>query len=112
MCHRHLEDAVEEHPAAAGTPTVEAEHELVQVARQVSAVHGPLVSAQEPSLDQGRHAVDGRHERMRVFSPQAGGPLAAPIMEVAEPGQPLVARPAVGHHCSARLDVIGYERMQ
>ena len=33
--HRELEHAVEDHPAAAGAPAVEAEHELVQVAGQV-----------------------------------------------------------------------------
>jgi hypothetical protein len=34
-----IENPEEHHPAAAGTAAVEAEHELVQVAGQVRAVH-------------------------------------------------------------------------
>ena len=41
-----------------------------------------------------------------------GGPLAAPLVDVAEFLQPLVALPAVGDDSRARLDVIGHERVQ
>jgi hypothetical protein len=47
-----LEDAVENHPATAGAATIEAKHELVQVAGQVRVLHGTLVCAQEPAFGQ------------------------------------------------------------
>ena len=41
-----------------------------------------------------------------------GGPLAAPLVDVAEFLQPPVALPAVGDDSRARLDMIGHERVQ
>ena len=46
MSHGEFEHPVEDHPAAAGAAPVEAEHELVQVARQVRVVHRSLMSAE------------------------------------------------------------------
>jgi hypothetical protein len=53
-----LKDAVEEQAAAPRAATVEAEHELVQVAIQVGYLDRALVGAEHPSLDQGGEPVD------------------------------------------------------
>ena len=64
-----LEDPVEHQAAAAGSATVEAEHELVEVAGQMGGVHRALVGAQQPPLDQRRDPVDrGNPIRSRTGS--------------------------------------------
>jgi hypothetical protein len=47
-----LEKPVEHHPAAAGTATVEAEHELIEVAGQMRTINRSLVCSQKPPLGQ------------------------------------------------------------
>src|SRR5262249_16402734 len=39
-------------------------------------------------------------------------PLAAPLVDVAEPGQPVVAHPGIGDDGRPRLDMAGDERVQ
>ena len=45
-----FEDSVEHHSAATGSPAIEAEHELVQVAGQVRDIHRALMGPEQPSL--------------------------------------------------------------
>ena len=52
MSNSELEHSIEHHPAAAGTPTVETEYELVQVVGQVRTVHCALVGTQQPPFGQ------------------------------------------------------------
>jgi hypothetical protein len=52
-----FEHPVENHPAATGAATVEAEHEFIQVACQMGAVYGALVGAQQPTLGQRSNAM-------------------------------------------------------
>ena len=47
-----FEHSEEHHSTAAVMAAVEAEHELVEVVRKVSPVHGALVGTQQPSLGQ------------------------------------------------------------
>ena len=85
-----FQDAVEQHPSASGVPTVEAEHELVEVAWQVGGIHGALVGAKYPALGQGGDPVHSREEFTGVFSASPGGPLASTV-----PGLPFVFNPDV-----------------
>ena len=80
-----FEDAVEDHPAVAGSSAVEAEGELVEVALQVRRLDRALVGAQQPPLGQGRDAVDPGQQLAGVVSAGTGGALAAPVVGVAEP---------------------------
>ena len=77
-----FQDAVEQHPSASGVPTVEAEHELVEVAWQVGGIHGALVGAKYPALGQGGDPVHSREEFTGVFSASPGGPLASAVPDV------------------------------
>ena len=57
VAHRHVGDGqfeypVKHHATTAGAAAVEAEHELVEIADQMSVVDGVLVGAQEPTLGQ------------------------------------------------------------
>ena len=110
--HRELEHAVEDHPAAAGAPAVEAEHELVQVAGQVRRLHRALVGAQQPALGQRDHPMHRRQERARILAAGSGRPLATSGMDIAELLEPAVARPAIGDHRRARRNVICHEGVQ
>jgi hypothetical protein len=107
-----FEDPVEHHPRAAGAAAVEAEHELVQVAREMRVVDGSLVGAKNSPLRQAGHAVHGGQQLARVVAASAGGPLAAPLVGVAEPGQPVVAHPGIGDDRRPWLDMAGDEGMQ
>ena len=107
-----FEHAVEDQPPAAGPAPVEAEAELVQVALQVLVLDRALVGAQQPALGQGGDPVDPGQQLAGVLPAGAGGPLAAPDMGITEPGDPVVAHPAVGDHRRARLDVAGEEGVQ
>src|SRR5580700_7128334 len=100
-----LEHAVEDQAPAAGPAPVEAEAELVQVALQVLVLDRALMGAQQPALGQGSDPVDPRQQLAGVLPAGAGGPLAAPDMDITEPGDPVVAHPGVGDHRRARLDV-------
>ena len=57
---RELEHPVEQQAAASRAATVEAEDELVEVARQMGVLDGALVGAEEPPLGQLGDAVHGR----------------------------------------------------
>src|SRR5450755_2701785 len=107
-----FEYAVEDQPPAAGSAPVEAEAELVQVALQVHVLDRALVGAQQPALGQGGDPVDPGQQLAGVLPAGAGGPLAAPDMGVTEPGDPVVAHPAVGDHRRPWLDVAGEEGAQ
>src|SRR5215471_18556084 len=85
-----LEQPVEDEPAASRAAPVEAEHKLVQVALQMSLVDRALVGAQQPPLGQRGDPVHRGEQLAWILSQGAGGPLAAPLVDVAEPGQPVV----------------------
>ena len=52
-----LEDPVEQQHAAVGATAVEAEHELVELVRQVGVVDGALVGARLPGVRQAQLVV-------------------------------------------------------
>ena len=54
-----FENPKEQHSPAARTPTIEAEHELVEVAGQVCVVRRPLMGAEQPPLGQRDDLVNG-----------------------------------------------------
>src|SRR6266511_5924189 len=95
-----------------GSAGVEAEHELVQVARQVRVVHRSLMGAEQPPLGQRGDPVHPGQHLVGILAAGTGRPLAAPVVDVAEPLQPAVARPPVGDDHRARLYVIGDEGVQ
>src|SRR6266576_3488450 len=90
-----LEHPVEDEPAALRAAAVEAEHELVKVVLQMRFVDRALVGAQKPPLGQRGDPVHGGQQLARVVAAGAGSPLAAPLVGVAEPGQPVVDRKSV-----------------
>jgi hypothetical protein len=75
-------------------------------------VHGALVRAQQPLLGQRGDAVDGGQQLAGILAAGAGGPLAGPLVVVAEVIQPAVALPSVRDNPRVRLDVTGHEGMQ
>ena len=107
-----LEHPVEHQPTASGAAAVEAEGELIEVVveggRAARRPGGCSAATAWPARQPGprRAAARPGHRRGR------GGPLAAPLMGVAEPGQPVVAHPGIGDDLRARLDVVGDEGMQ
>jgi len=107
-----LKHPVEHHPAAAGAAAVEAEHEFVQVAGQVRVIHRALVGAQQPPLGQRGYPMYRWQQLAWIVASCPRGPLAAPVVNVAERVQPGVALPAVRDDPRARLDVILHERVQ
>ena len=68
-----------------------------------------LVSAQQPPLGQRRDAVHGGQQLAGVVPAGAGGPLAAPLVHVAEPGRAVGAHPGTGDDRGARLNRAGHE---
>ena len=52
VSYREFEHPIEHQPTAPGVPSVEPEHELVQVAGKVRVIGRSLMSAQQPSLGQ------------------------------------------------------------
>jgi len=107
-----LHDPVEDQSAARRTAAVEAEDELVQVALQMGLVHPALVSTQQPPLGQRGDPVHGGQKLTGIFAAGAGGPLAAPLVDIAFSGQAVIAHPGVGDHGAARLDGAGDKRVQ
>ena len=84
VANGELEDPVEDQASAAGGAAVEAEHELVEVALQVRLVDRALVGAEQPAFRQGGDAVHTGQQLSGVVAAYASGPLAAPLMDVAE----------------------------
>jgi hypothetical protein len=72
-----IQNPIEQHSAAPGVATVEAEHELVQGAGQVRSVHGSLVSAQQPSLAKGGDPVNAWQKFARILIERRGRPARA-----------------------------------
>ena len=107
-----FQQPVEDKPAVPRAPPVEAEHELVQVTLQMRLLDRALVGAQKPPLGQRGDAVHCGQQLARVVAAGAGRALAAPLVDIAEPGQPVVAHPGAGDHPRARLDMAGHERVQ
>ena len=58
-----LQEPVEEHAALSGLPTVEAEHELIEVSLGMPWLHGALVGAEQPALQQGSDPMHRRKAR-------------------------------------------------
>lgn len=75
--------------------SVEAEHELIQIAEQMRIIDRALVGAQQPALAQGGDAVHGGQQVAGVLSASPGSALTAWFMLIAELLQPPVAPPAV-----------------
>jgi hypothetical protein len=107
-----LQQPVEDEPTASRAAAVEAEHELVQVALQMRLLCRALVRAQQPPLGQRGDPVHRGQQPARVVAAGAGSPLAAPLVHVAEPGQPVIAHPGIGNDRRTWLDMSGDEGMQ
>jgi IS5 family transposase len=109
---RELENPAEDEPAAARVSAVEAEYEFFQVAFEVFAVHRALMGAQQPALGERGDTMDAGQQFAGVLPARARCALAAPVMDVAELADAVVALPRVGDDRCARLDMIGHERVQ
>jgi len=96
VAHGEFENPGRTPSPATGTAAIEAEEELIEVAREMRVAGGSLVGAQQPPLRQGGHAVHRRQQLARVLPAGAGGPLAAPVVAVAELADAVVALPGVG----------------
>src|SRR3974377_1887853 len=73
-------------PAASRAAPVEAEYELIQVALQMRFLDRALVGAQQPPFGQRGDPVHRGQQLARVIAAGAGRPLAAPLVDIAEPG--------------------------
>ena len=73
--------------------------------------HRALVGAQEPALDQGGDPVDRWEQIVGILPPSPRRPLAAPVVDVAELLESVVAQPAVRDDTGARLYVSGDEEV-
>ena len=107
-----FEHSEEHHSTAAGMAAVEAEHELVEVVRKVSPVHGALVGTQQPSLGQRSDPVYPGQECCGILPADPGCPLAARLVDVSELVQPAVALPAVSDDRRSLCDEVCHEGMQ
>jgi hypothetical protein len=72
----------------------------------VGRLHGSLVGAEEPPLDQGGDLVHAGQQLTGILPSSAGGPLVAPVVAVAQVADAAVALPGVGDDRRARLDVL------
>ena len=70
------------------------------------------MSAQQPPFGRCRDAVHAGQQLAGIVTAGGGGPLAAPVVEVAQLVDALITRPSVGDDRRADLDVIGDELMQ
>ena len=107
-----LEQPVEDQAAASRAAPVEAEHELIQVTLQMRFLDRALMRTQQPPLGQRGDPVHRGQQLARVLTAGAGRALAAPLVDIAEPGQPVIAHPGVGDDRRARLNMAGDERVQ
>ncbi len=112
VTNSELEHSAEHESAAAGGTTVEAEHELIEVALQMRLVEPALVGTEQPSLRQRCDPMHTRQECAHILAGSARRALAPLIMRVAEISEPVVALPGVGDHFRAPFDVIGHERVE
>jgi hypothetical protein len=60
-----LQQAVKQFAARSGSASVKTERELVQVIIQVGGLHGSLMRAQQPALEERGHAMHSRQEPAR-----------------------------------------------
>ena len=95
-----LEEPTKEEPAAAGVATVEPEAELVEVRLDVIPLDSPLVSGEQPPIEQAGDAVYAREELVGKW---AGCDVALVAVGACE--STFVGLPAVGNDGRARLDV-------
>ena len=63
-----LEEPVEQQTTRSRTPSVEAEREFIEVVVQMLLAHCPLVCPKHPAFQEGRYAMDARHQLMCRFS--------------------------------------------
>ncbi len=85
---------------------------LIQAAGQVGLVRRALMGAQRPPPGQRGDPVHFGQQLAGTLTAGTGGPLAAPVVGVAEPLQPALALPGVGDDPRTGLDVTGYEGVQ
>ena len=102
-----FEQAVEDESAAARGAPVEAEHELVEIALQMSLVDGALMGAEQPALRKRGDPVHAWQQFGWVVATCSCGSLTAPVVDVAELVDLAVSLPAVGDQLRAGFDVIG-----
>ena len=72
MGHGEFADSEEHHPLAPGVPSVQATHELVEVARQVGRLHRAVVRAEQPPLGQRNDLMHSGKQRFGILPPGAG----------------------------------------
>ena len=112
MPDRELEDSVEQHPAGAGLAPVEPEGEFVEILLKVLGAGRSLMSARQPSFDQGSDPVHARQQRRYVSSCSLRCELVTRFVRVSALRQTLVAAPPVGDEMSASLDGVRNERFE
>ena len=108
--HRIVSDgkfkhSIEDHPPASGSPSIETEHELVEITLQMRVIDPALMGAEVPALGKGGNPVHTGKQCARVVPPGRGGSLAVRSMDVAKLVYATVAGPLVGDDCRAWLDV-------
>ena len=94
-------EPVEELPPVPGRSAVKAECELVEVEIELIPRYRPLVGAQHPALQQGRHPMHPGQECRCGLPAPADHPK---LVRVSLPLEPLVAFPSIRDHDGSRLD--------
>jgi len=97
--HGLLDQTVEQLPAVSRRSSVEAECILIKVVSKMFCTDGPLVRSQEPSLQQSCNLMAQRKQVIAYF-----GLLSYHLVDIANPTQPVVARPSIGTYRGTRLD--------
>ena len=107
-----LQYAVEYHAPTSRASAVESEYEFIEVIGKVCRIDRSLVSTQKPPFGERCHPVNGGQERTRIFAAGLSRALAAPLVDIAVPVQPEVARPTVGDDSGAGCHVFLHEGVQ
>src|SRR4030066_431811 len=94
-------EPVEEFPPVPGRSAVETECELVEVEIELIPRYRPLMGAQQPALQQGRHPMHPGQECHRRLPAPADHPG---LVRVSLPLEPLVSFPSIRDHYGSRLD--------
>src|SRR3990172_8079223 len=96
-----VHEPVEKLPPVAGGATVEAECELVEVEIELLARYRPLMGAQQPALQQGRHPMHPGQECHRRLPAPADHPG---LVRVSLPLESLLSFTSLPPHYGSRLD--------
>src|SRR4030067_389779 len=96
-----FQEPVEELPPVPGCSAVEAECELVEVEIELLSRYRPLMGAQQPALQQGRHPMHPGQECHHRLPAPADHPG---LVRVSLSLESLVSFPSIRDHYGSRLD--------